>query len=295
MTKIKCPLCKKMLQVKKATPGGKVKCPSCNDIFTYQPTEENAELPPDLLRPEPKSTASAKTESRTRRQETGNGKSHTKPSRMWPYMVVGMLALFGIPIGVIWSFVWLSNDGPRRFLAARDGAALCPHLQEYVSIPGLAALPKTATISVERTPGIREMGQRRPFITGKAVVVDTMREEIHPVHRLLSPGIKAELPEDVETIVWVRRDSEYVGRYVSPGTSTEEQTFHNTTAAARGTCVVTVIHRGQAQIVGEAILLGKDPTETIKVGDRDRPPGSVTTSPPSWTEVAAYLNKLPRH
>ena len=112
-------------------------------------------------------------------------------------------------------------------------------------------------------------------ITGKAITIDKIKNEIDDTFFDLPTELKASTPEEVGTVVWVSCNEHIAGTYVS-GSKAYVQT-----------CDVTVIEKSTASIVGKRTLSGDQPPQTKSYS------GDWHGSKPK-SEIVDYIKSLKR-
>jgi len=117
-----------------------------------------------------------------------------------------------------------------------------------------------------------------PYIRGRIVVLDIESStfDFDTVFLALPEEMRASLPRNVGTVVWLKRGRVQVGSYTDGA------------AAFQNNCLVIIIDESRGVIVGRKTILGSKPL-TTKQGS-----GSQSGTAPSPGEIASYLISLPR-
>jgi hypothetical protein len=123
-----------------------------------------------------------------------------------------------------------------------------------------------------------------PYIRGKVLPImyqpyaGGRREVQEELYRQLPADLRANTPEEVDTVVWLEWGEERLGK-----TRSEPPMTHYTLEGIRYTCKVTIIDKRTNCKVGETSFQGSDP----------RGKGNYAGDKP-YAEILAYLTKLPR-
>jgi len=131
------------------------------------------------------------------------------------------------------------------------------HLSAYASLSGLQRAADGA------------------YISGKVIAIDKERSKVDSVFFSLPKDLRATMPEEVGTVIWLEWDERIVGTY---------------TDGAKGyqiTCQVTVIDKDNAAIVASQSFAGSRPPGT-KSGS-----GSRSGSKPTG-DIVQFITALPR-
>jgi len=108
-----------------------------------------------------------------------------------------------------------------------------------------------------------------PYLKGKVAMVDRNKRELDELHRALPAELRAEVLNEIGTVVWLEWDHKWVRGGQAP------------------VCKVTVIDRGRNVIVGENTFEGLPPPMPNLV---DRFPKEVRPN----VEITTWLKGLPR-
>jgi hypothetical protein len=158
------------------------------------------------------------------------------------------------------------------------GGIFMPYIVEAIRFQGLKSNVETFL-----KPPSRTETAERPYINGKAVIVDAKRREVHRIQQRLRDDIRAQSADEVGTVILVEWDfvPVYGGQYGG-------LTGHY------GTGKLTIIDRAKDAVIGEHKVMG--PTSAVTSGRGGRyaaPPGMQTATEP-WNETVGYINSLPR-
>jgi hypothetical protein len=146
-----------------------------------------------------------------------------------------------------------------------------PYVIEAVRFQGL----KSNVEAFLKPPSRTEITDR-PHLSGKAVIVDAKRREVHRIHQRLHDAVRARSADEVGTVVLVEWD------------------FVPTQGGHYGVGNLKIIDRSRDAVVGEHKVMG--PTSPVATGRGGRyaaPAGTMTATEP-WNEVVAFVNSLPR-
>ena len=180
--------------------------------------------------------------------------------------VLGSILGIAILLGVAYGINQLAGNPACASLSLLcppiPGAAeLAPHVPDYLNIAGLKPAPDGTAV----------------LRSGKLVAVDVDGSRLDDqLQRALPADLRAERPEEVGTIVWVKWWEENVGYY---------EDYLKRGEAYQGHCTVTVIDKASALILDTRIFDAA-------------PPPATTTNLTEHTkvdvdEVVAYLKMLP--
>jgi hypothetical protein len=142
---------------------------------------------------------------------------------------------------------WLLRDGRR----AAQTAAFKPHIREYL-----------------RPPQPLPTGEHRPVSRGEFLPVDLDRQVVDELYLYLPEPMRAVRPEEVNTVVWVRRGERSLG--VKRGALRFQKVWH-----------VTAIDHPSGRLIAESDFEGPLPLNGRAVG-----------SPPSQQAVVGWLYTL---
>ncbi len=155
---------------------------------------------------------------------------------------------FGMTLAVVEGCRRLAREGMR----AAQTSAFTPHIQEYLRQP-------------QRLPA----GQPRPVARGGFLPVNLSREVVDGLYLALPEEMRAGSPEEVSTVVWVRRGARTLGM-----NRRGVQKYQNI-------CRVTVIDYPCGMLLAETVFEGSLPRGRMTVG-----------SEPSDQNIVAYLYTL---
>jgi hypothetical protein len=143
------------------------------------------------------------------------------------------------------------NLGPDYRMIAPSIPAMESSIADYLSIAGLKQSPSADAVD------------------GKAIVIDTGKQALHPLNRDIPQAIKAMTPDEVGAVVWIKTDYVYAFDLVS--TSTEDWALQSglqgqapegnvvTIPAYRAQWTVTVIDYAARGIRAKHTFVGPDP------------------------------------
>jgi hypothetical protein len=163
-----------------------------------------------------------------------------------------LLAGGALMVGVFMVYFMLRESGDRS-LGEERAKAFAAHLNEYGE-------SLRRRVSFPNRDEVREVGDDAVIVVpGKAIVVYFIDGKSTPqIEELalarLRDELRASAPEEVQTVVWLKRIDEVVGHYT------------NGTKAVRTDCVVTVIDTSRPSFLGEFLVRGDDPPEEINEG-----------------------------
>lgn len=156
--------------------------------------------------------------------------------------LIGIIAfLFGI---CLFAFITIMDFVQDRQLSSRFGS----HIDEYLHIADL------------------KESRQAPQIAGKVITIDKVGNKADHLYFSLPEEIRANNPDEVETIVWLECTERVAGTYSSG------------TKGYRTICDVTIIDKASATIVGRETFYGEAPPQ-VKSGFGDwhggRPTGEI--------------------
>ena len=158
------------------------------------------------------------------------------------------------------------------------GGIFMPYIVEAVRFQGL----KSSVQTFLKPPSRTETADR-PYISGKAVIVDANRREVHRIHQRLRDDIRARSADEVGTVVLVEWDFVPVQGGQYGGTS-----------GHYGTAKVTIIDRARDAVIGEHKVMGPTSPVTSGRGGRYAAPAGMMTATEPWNETVGFINGLPR-
>ncbi len=170
--------------------------------------------------------------------------------RMRDQLALGYLAIWALLLASVATASvcgWLLYEGRR----AAQTSAFNPHLPEYL-----------------RPPSPLPPGAARPAARAGFLPVDLDRKVVDGLYLYLPEALRADRPEEVNTVVWVRRGERSVG--ARKGAPKFQKVWH-----------LTVIDHPSGQLLAETDFEGPLPLNGRAVG-----------SPPSEQAVVGYLHTL---
>jgi len=194
---------------------------------------------------------------------------------------------------------------PSRFASKRD-KYVCTTV--YIAVPIVLALlawnwgawrwwyaslndraesfAKIATSSKDAEPTVPPDG---PFILGKAAVIEILfpssiaPPELHPIHRKLPSEIRAGIPDDVKTVIWIKQIIRSVGTYGRQSQYT----------GSRHVWTVSIIHLSEPpKLIARESFSGGSPARSIRRDDNAKVLDMKGSEPTQ--EVLEYILSLPR-
>jgi hypothetical protein len=153
-------------------------------------------------------------------------------------------------LAVIALNTYLVRENPLRSIKAR--------MDEYTNISGL------------------HQGSDGAYITGKVLAVDRSRNTTDDLYFQLPNDLRATIPEEVGTVIWVECGSRVVGTYTDGG------------KAHQITCELTIIDMANTTIVGVKSFTGGPPPGSKRSGT-----GNEVGSRPT-KEMAEYIMTFPK-